>query len=173
MLETKQFRLFFALWPDKEVRQSLALINNKLIAHHSGNPMRPENLHLTLAFLGNVPANSLDCLVPMADAISFKCFDLQIEHLDIFPQAQIIWAGLENEPLELINLAEHLHKGALTCGFKLDTRPFKPHLTLMRKAKRLDQQAIHPVIWSVNDFCLVCSVTKPTGVEYKVLYRWS
>lgn len=173
MQQTKQLRLFFALWPDEEVRQSLALINHTLASQHSAKPMRPENFHITLAFLGNVPENSLECLVPMADAILFKRFDLKLDHLDIFPRAQIIWAGLENEPLELINLAEELHKGVLSCGIQLDTRPFKPHLTLMRKVKRLDVQPIIPVNWSVHDFCLVSSVSKPDAVEYKVLYRWS
>lgn len=172
-LESKQLRLFFALWPDDEVRQSLALINNKLASQHSGKSMRPENLHLTLAFLGNVAENSLECLVPMANAIEFKRFDLKLDHLELFSRAKIIWAGLENEPLELINLAKELHKGVLRCGIDLDTRAFKPHLTLIRKAKRLDKQTIKTVNWSVNDFCLVSSVSKQDAVEYKVMYRWS
>jgi len=172
-LESKQLRLFFALWPDEEVRQSLAMINHELARCHHGKPIRPENLHLTLAFLGNVPEKSLDCLILMANAIAFKSFDLKLDHLDIFPHARVIWAGPENEPAELLNLASDLHKGTLTCGIQLDPRPFKAHLTLMRKAKRLSEQKITPVTWSVHDFCLVSSVSNSDGVEYKVFHRWS
>lgn len=171
--ESKQLRLFFALWPDEEVRQSLAMINHELAKSHHGKPIRAENLHLTLAFLGNVPEESLDCLIPMASAIAFKSFDLEFDHLDIFPHAQVIWAGSENEPTELLNLASDLYKGILACGIRLDPRPFKAHLTLMRKAKQFSKQQIIPVTWSVRDFCLVSSETKSGGVEYSVFQRWS
>jgi len=171
--ETKQLRLFFALWPNEDIRDSLAQINHKLARQCLGKPMRPENLHITLAFPGNLPVTSLDYLLPMADAISFKPFKLKLDYLGIFPRAHIIWAGMKTEPVELLELAAELHTGILTCGFQLDSQPFKPHLTLLRNAKRLPEQTIKPLYWKVDDYCLISSMSKPDGVQYKVLHRWS
>jgi len=169
-----QLRLFFALWPDDDVRESFAKYNIKLAQQCTGKPMRASNLHITLAFLGNVAKNRLDCLLPMAKAITFKPFEMTLNHLGIFNSNKIIWAGLEEEPDALMKLATALFKGAIACDIQIDPRPFKPHLTLMRKANSLHEHELElkPVHWQVNDFCLVASVRKLDGVEYKVLNRW-
>jgi len=171
--ETKKIRTFFALWPNEDIRESLAQISHKLVRQHPGRPMCPENLHITLTFLGNLPVTSLDCLLPMADAISFKPFKLKLDYLGIFPHARIVWAGMTTEPDELLELAAALHSGTLACGIQLDSQPFKPHLTLLRGANRSPEQTIKPVNWEVNDYCLISSMNKPDGVQYKVLHRWS
>jgi len=170
--DKEQLRLFFALWPDDDVRESLAKFNIELAQQCTGNPMRASNLHITLAFLGNVTKNRLDCLLPMAKAITFKPFEMTLNHLGIFNSSKIIWAGLEEEPDALVKLAAALYKGAIACDIQMDPRPFKPHLTLMRKANQLHELELNPVHWQANDFCLVASVNKSDRVEYKVLNRW-
>lgn len=170
--DNKQLRLFFALWPDNGVRNELVQINKKLAKQTQGKQMRSENLHITLAFLGNVPADSLDCLLPIAKNISFTPFELKLDHLGSFPRAQIIWAGIKNEPEPLMTLSAELYKGVAACGIHLKNQPFKPHLTLMREVKQLTEFSFKPVYWSVNNFHLVSSVSKPEGAEYHVLHRW-
>lgn len=172
--DKEQLRLFFALWPDEDVRESLAKFNIELAQKCTGKPMRASNLHITLAFLGNVAMNRLDCLLSMAKATTFIPFEMTLNHLGIFNSSKIIWAGLEEEPDALVKLAAALYKGAIACDIQMDPRPFKPHLTLMRKTNQLHENELElkPVHWQANDFCLVASVNKSDGVEYKVLNRW-
>jgi len=174
--DKEQLRLFFALWPDDNVRELLAKFNIELSQKCNGTPMRASNLHITLAFLGNVAKSRLECLVPMAEATTFKPFEMTLNHLGFFTSSKIIWAGLEEEPDALMELAAALFKGAIACDIQMDPRPFKPHLTLMRKANQLleyeHELELKPVHWLANDFCLVASVNNSDGVEYKVLNRW-
>jgi len=171
--KTKKLRLFFALWPDEAVRDSLARLKHGVAKKCTGKPIQTSNLHITLAFLGNVDADRLECILPMAEAISFKPFGFKLDHLGLFRNSKVIWGGLDTEPAELINLAAELHQGAIACGIKMDNRPYTPHLTLLRKATHLPSLTIKPVNWKANDFCLVLSETTPDGVKYSVLNRWS
>ena len=86
----EQLKLFFALWPDDNVRESLAKFNLKLARQCVGIPMQASNLHITLAFLGNVAKSRLDCLLSMAEAITFNPFEMTLNHLGIFTNSNII-----------------------------------------------------------------------------------
>ena len=165
-------RLFFALWPDETVRKSLAKINAKLADNYMGKPMCPDNLHITLAFIGNVAEDSLECLLPMAASLKFKPFTLNLDYLGYFPEPRVIWAGQKQIPDALMTLVTELYNGVQLCGLKLDRRLFIPHLTLMRNIKSFNQISIKPVYWPVTNFCLIKSINTPEGVEYSVLQRW-
>jgi len=155
------------------VRESLAKLSLEIKAQCLGVPIRVDNLHITLAFIGNVTANKLDCLLSVAKAISFKPFEFNLDYPGIFKNSKVIWAGLQDKPVELMQLANELHQGAVDCGIAMDKRPFTPHLSLLRKATHLPALTMQPIHWRVNDFCLLSSVHKPDGVKYKVLYHWS
>jgi len=165
-------RLFFALWPDDNVRQQLTQIKNKAGQCHQGKTMQPANLHLTLVFLGNVNQQQYDCIVDQAEQITFSPFDLCLGHIAAFQKAKVLWLGLQERPDALMLLAESLHQQAADCGIQLDNKPFNPHVTLMRKVSRLHKMEIEPVSWSVDHFCLVESHTYPEGVQYKVIKTW-
>lgn len=101
-------------------------------AAQQGNFTRKENLHLTLAFLGET-----EQLVAAKEAIhqvNFQSFSAFIFGLGKFPRSggDILWAGMkENQKLEI--LQSDLYQSLDRCGFKMEARPFRPHLTLGRE----------------------------------------
>jgi 2'-5' RNA ligase len=165
-------RLFFALWPDAGVRAALA-------GFALGNLRRPArrvpeaNLHITLAFPGSVTAEVRDCLEAAAADIRAGAFALSIDRVGYWPRPRILWAGPTHTPAEVWTLVKELRRTMLACGLQPETRPWQAHVTLARKAVRaLPVTEIDPVHWSISDFCLVESVTDPSGPVYRIIRRW-
>ena len=165
-------RMFFALWPNDEVRKEIASVAKQAAQHHQGKLMRTNNLHLTLAFLGNVTDDQRQCVEAMADTISITPFSLCLDHIGVFPRPKVLWLGVKEKPDALMQLSASLGKCAYDCGIKLDEKAYNPHITLMRKVNHLHDMTIDSVSWSVDHFCLVQSVTHQEGVEYRVVKSW-
>ncbi|WP_347988133.1 hypothetical protein [Methylomonas sp. AM2-LC] len=73
---------------------------------------------------------------------------------------------------EVTRLAEQLLAIAIQNGISIDTRSYKPHITLMRKAKALPDIEFEPIIWTTARFCLLESCSLASGVEYQVVRCW-
>lgn len=98
-----------------------------------------EDYHITLAFLGQASEEQLETslLLVRESVTGFPSFPLSIAHLGVFGKKdspRIFWAGLEEEA-ELFKLRELVFRACQKAGFKLETRPFHPHITLARKWK--------------------------------------
>jgi RNA 2',3'-cyclic 3'-phosphodiesterase len=99
--------------------------------------VHPQDLHITLAFLGHAPLEQLESAVRnVEEAIQgANLVKLQIDHLGTFgsiTSPRIFWAGTEQSAgMQLVR--ERVFKACLDAGFKLETRPFKPHITIARK----------------------------------------
>lgn len=166
-------RLFFALWPDEAVRQALVRISRQLTVPDVKR-MIPDNLHLTLAFIGTQGQEVQACLEQQAAAIQVPPFILTLDQLGFFAKPQVVWLGDQNPPASLLQLAQALKQAQLQCGLEPEARPFQTHLTLLRKVRHPPgpfQPA--PIIWDVNEFVLVASETRPQGAQYRILRRFS
>jgi 2'-5' RNA ligase len=97
---------------------------------------RTEQLHLTLAFLGEQPPEALERLYGAAAPCSeLEAFEASLAGVGAFPsprRAHVIWLGIAEGASELSALAERLCSGLRAAGFELETRPFRPHLTVAR-----------------------------------------
>ena len=123
-------RLFFAVPFPAEVRTQLQAFQRQLReAGVSGNFTRPENLHLTLAFLGETPR--LREAARVLAAVDDRAFPLTVAGLGRF--GDLLWAGVRPCP-ELEALAAGLQRRLREAGFSLEDRPFRPHVTLVRRA---------------------------------------
>lgn len=166
-------RLFFALWPDDETRIRLARAGRAVGVHCGGRTVPAGNLHLTLEFLGNIPADTVDCLLGCGEAYKGSGFSLSIERVGSFHRTGIVWLGPAEVPPGLTRLHEYLHTRVVECGVVPEERPFRPHVTVMRKARRAPTtETFESIPWRVNDFALVESVASPEGSCYQVLRRW-
>lgn len=166
-------RLFFALWPDEDVRGQLANLQT-LLPQARGNWVHPRDLHITLQFLGAVPANQQHCLSQAAAAVQAHPFELKISRLDFWPKPRIAWAGPEQVPMALQRLVKMLGENLQACGFKMEKRSYRPHVTLLRKttpgaAVELPQ----PICWPVDYFVLVESRSGGEPPWYRVLDGWA
>lgn len=166
-------RLFFALWPEDSLRQRLARLSKPLTHSSRGRVVPAENLHITLAFLGNVDACQRECVERMADDIACPTFDIVLDHFGYWPRSRVLWFAPSVVPERLTRLADMLAANAGECGLSLDVRPYRPHLSLMRKVPRAPENMdAEPLSWLVDRFVLVRSVSVAQGVSYEVLREW-
>jgi RNA 2',3'-cyclic 3'-phosphodiesterase len=165
-------RLFFALWPDEVSRAAIAALASEQIQRQARR-VAADNLHITLAFLGNVTSTVQACLEKAAGGLAGAPFELAVDRVGYWPGPRIIWAAPSQTPPELWSLAASL-RGILTaCGLEPEKRPYQAHITLARKTSRaLTLTRIAPIPWSIRDFCLVESVSDTAGVRYRVLRIW-
>lgn len=126
-------RLFIAVNFNHEITAKLENIIQKLKSQAvQGNFTRRENLHITLAFLGET--TKVSEIKKVMDNVKIGAFQLTIEGFGKFPRSggDIYWLGVEkNHQLEAIH--DQLTAMLLESGFELDKKPFKPHLTLGRE----------------------------------------
>jgi 2'-5' RNA ligase len=149
-------RLFFALWPDDRARAALAPVARRLAGEGGGRPVPAANLHLTLAFLGDVAQDRIEAALGAASGIRGERFELVLDRTGAFRRAGVGWAGPSAVPAALVNLQAALDSALRAAGFTLEDRPFVPHLTLARKIVRpVAASAIEPVAWPVERFALV------------------
>jgi len=149
-------RLFFALWPDDSARAALAPLAKRVAGEGGGRPVPAPNLHLTLAFLGEVAPDRVEAAKSAASGIRGERFELVLDRVGAFRRAGVGWAGPAQAPRALLDLQSALDSALRAAGFKLEDRPFAPHLTLARKLGRpVAAASIEPVAWLVGRFALV------------------
>lgn len=166
---TQTHRLFLALWPDEATRTRLAQVARQWSRH----PVSAANLHMTLHFLGSCTPETQQCYINTISGISFKPFEIKLNHLGGWPRSRIQWLGSSETPAALAVLVEALGVALAECGYQPDARPFAPHVTLSRNERNPRIKAGLPaIVWPVRDFVLVESVRVDGAVRYLVRERW-
>jgi len=121
-------RLFIAIGFSNSVKDALMRAVEELRRQGSGNFTRRENLHLTLAFLGELPDEKEAAAV--LSRVKGKAFDISLGEMGNF--RDLIWAGTVPEP-ELTALQNVIITQLRNAGLPFDNKPFRPHLTLCRR----------------------------------------
>jgi len=127
-------RLFIAINFENEVKQKIIALQQQLGKQGSGNFSRPENLHLTLAFLGEVSSLRIITVKSILNSLTVRPITLTFNRTGFFKRegGDIIWLGIsENRALNALQscLTSKLNAE----GFKTEKRTFEPHLTLVRQ----------------------------------------
>ncbi|HYE36974.1 RNA 2',3'-cyclic phosphodiesterase [Methylocaldum sp.] len=174
-VETKTLRLFFALWPDEAVRASLSRTIESLKQTTTAKWGRPENLHITLAFLGQVSEDRLPLINRVADGVIGQPFELGLDRIEFWRRSGIICLSSVNTPEALKNLANSLIARLAETGFAMENRPYRAHLTLARKGRSgcISQVLSDPINWSVSSFSLIESQIYRAGSLYVVRKSWN
>jgi len=169
-------RLFFALWPTATEQTAMAQASAGGVAASGGRPIPAGNLHVTLAFLGNVDAGRLAVLRALAhDLAAGNAATLQLEFrtLEHWARPQILCAtdaASVSSARGAGSLAEGIRQATLAAGFAPDLKPFHAHVTVARKVMRpVADQPITPLRWSCTYFALLASRTSANGSVYSVV----
>src|SRR5689334_4831235 len=131
-------RTFIAIELPEQIKTELAKLQNELRrAQADVSWTKPENIHLTLRFLGEIQERQLEALkrVCAESAAEFAPFRLALKEAGVFPnfrQPRVLWAGLAGELEAAARLQRHLEEGVVSLGFAPGDKPFKPHLTVGR-----------------------------------------
>ena len=167
--------MFFALWPDPPARVALADLAAGIVRNAGGRAPAQANLHLTLAFIGDVAPGRQDALRAAGHDAAAEAapFTLVLDRLGGFRDARIAWIGTSEAPPALADLAARIAQELGTRGFDVDRRPYVPHLTLARKCRMPphDISAVR-IAWEVRELALVESVLRPGGSVYRIESRW-
>jgi RNA 2',3'-cyclic 3'-phosphodiesterase len=164
-------RLFFALWPPRETAQALARWAAEVHGQSGGKVNAEENIHLTLAFLGEAEPEPA---IAAVRGIKGRRHQLPIDAARYVKKNEMVWVGPGSLPGELAALAADLRSVLTSAGFALEARPFAAHVTVLRKARM--PKSIPPlprVQWPVDEFLLVRSRTSPQGSAYEPLERFA
>lgn len=166
-------RLFFALWPDADLIESLRHRLPGLLSAVKGRILLPPQWHVTLEFLGNVAESRLDELRSMAGALQGETIDLSFDRLEHWRRPRLICLSASVTPQALATLVGNLRKALRERDFRTDERAYKPHLTLARNVRRAPPPVtLDPVAWHADRFALVESETDSAGAVYRPLAQW-
>lgn len=180
--ELESARLFLALWPETSVRERLAEEGGSLHKLLGGRLTRPETIHLTLVFIGNLARERLPALLERLAVIEAAAFRIVFDRADCWRHNRIAFLSPSAPPAELLDLVGKLEAALAELAIAFDRRPYKAHVTLLRKAGcpmanpargRVSDSPewgdFKPIMWSAGRFVLVESVSTPEGVRYDVL----
>ena len=132
-------RLFVAIHFSEEVKDALIkAIRDMKSQTVSGNFTRPENLHLTLTFIGD--SEDVAAIKKVIDNLNAKAFKMAVDGSGHF--GNLYWVGVEDNP-ELKSLADDLRIALRNCGFDIEDKPFKPHITLARQVEASEPLSIN------------------------------
>lgn len=169
----KTRRLFFALWPSDQTRQSIVDTCAGMKLPTKGRTIQPHNLHITLHFVGPVTEDVKHCMHLAAQSVKANVFSLELDTAGYFSRAKVFWLGCEKLPSELMQLHHDLGAAIAICGYKLEARVYSPHVTLMRKCRRPDlKQLVFSIPWQVEEFVLIESIIDKNGVDYQVIEKY-
>ena len=119
-------RVFFALWPDAEVRQALMQLALKIHRQVEGKLTREDSVHMTLLFLGDTPVERLGALAELAATVPFEPFTLDIGKAGCWKHNKIAWVAPSTTPPALARLVEGLERRAAAAGLRLRPPPLCP-----------------------------------------------
>ncbi len=147
--------------------------------------VRAEGIHLTLKFLGDVPAARLGAIRQALEAVSHDCegFTCLVAGLGCFPnphRPRVVWVGLQEPSGRLAALQAAVERAVAALGYPPEGRPFTPHLTLGRVRERLPAAEVAGVGAAVSahnsaeplgeleadHFDLIRSILQPDGARY-------
>jgi 2'-5' RNA ligase len=182
----EQVRVFLAILISPQARQALENCMERLsgLAPDGVRWVDPQGIHLTLRFLGNIPAASVDDVLAAQGAAAAACppFSVRLSGLGMFPnrgRPRVLWAGVTGELDALGRLQQAVESQLERASFPRDKRPFAPHLTLGRVRGRVSDRdrtkiagAVSSVTleetgpWLVEESHLIRSTLTPQGAVY-------
>ena len=157
----------------RERLHSLAQAAHKV---SGGRLIRPDHLHLTLVFLGNVAHAKTFQLEATAQQQCRAGFSLEFGKTGYWRHNRIVWAAPISIPEPLRALVAALERSLQHAGIQFDRQrkenEYVPHVTLIRDARVLAALPMPKFVWRISDFALIESARGAKGAEYQVLARW-
>ena len=150
------------------------------------NYCRPENIHLTLKFLGSTPVDDIPAIIEAVQTVAKKHqpFTMDFDRTGFFGSnhvPRVLWLGMNDQPKALFDLENDLLDAFDDLGYLRDRQNFVPHLTVCRIKSLVDKQFFLQIYNSieqktylhadVKELVYFQSFLQPTGPFYKVLKK--
>jgi len=185
----KTIRSFIAIKIPAKIRNKLEKVQDNLKKSNAALQLvSPENIHITLKFLGDVPVESINDIQDTIrkSILQVDTFPISFSKIGVFPNSEyprIIWIGIEKGRDELSLLNTKIEN--FISGFSLhqENRKFQPHLTLARVRSGRNRKRLLNILEELKniragemfakEICLMESILKPQGTQYNILKIFS
>ena len=154
---TEQIRCFIAF--DLENEQVLSRLTQaqKLVLETGADlrPVAPQNIHVTIRFLGDISPGMVEKVCEAMKRVEFKPFTIQIRGLGVFPSLnypRVVWAGMTDGVDQLRSIFNQLEPQIRALGFQADAYGFSPHLTIARVRTGANKQNLAEFVTKKGDF---------------------
>ena len=190
----RTMRTFIAVNIPVDIKQNLQEEIDRLRALIRGENVRwvrPEGIHLTLKFLGEISDSSLGEIHQALEREIDKhpTCTLCVGGFGCFPNRRsprVLWIGITEDKGTLAQVQSSIHEKLVPLGFEKEERPFHPHLTLGRVRRNVSKSDLNQLQDAVNEFVvgqigkfevreihLIESILKPSGAEYSTLGEYT
>lgn len=180
-------RTFIAIPIPEPVIRYLSDLINKFQTQFSENSIKwvqPNNIHITLKFLGDISTSSLAKLDDLLQSKKFPSFNLEIDKVGAFPsiyKPRVIWVGTTTNPI-LMEINDHVQSVTEFINVSEERKSFSPHLTIARikpgirnesfetlKHLLVKNRNLSSLKFNVDKYCLFQSKLTPNGPKYSEL----
>lgn len=187
---SKTTRAFIAIRLNENLHKELESLQAKLKAADADVKwVKPENIHLTLKFLGNITDEQIEKVKNTVKKIAsdFKTYQIHLAEIGAFPKIsypRVIWAGMDEGADKTGNIYQSIEEELSKKRFEKEKRPFSPHLTLGRVRSAKNRQRLIKTIEKeknfsssskllVEDIVLFKSTLTPKGSIYEPIFKGS
>ncbi|MFY2737186.1 RNA 2',3'-cyclic phosphodiesterase [Pseudocitrobacter sp. RIT415] len=173
MSESK--RVFFAIEIPTKIQRQIVRWRAENFPDDAGRPVAAANMHITLAFLGEVSAEKQAALAKLAGRIRQPGFTLHLDDAGQWLRSRVVWLGTRQPPRGMLQLANMLRAQAARSGCYQSPQPFHPHLTLLRNTAHAVPIPAPGFHWEipVSEFVLYESNFINGRTRYTPLQRWT
>ncbi|MEM2875675.1 MAG: RNA 2',3'-cyclic phosphodiesterase [Candidatus Bathyarchaeia archaeon] len=169
---------------DALILNKISEIQRILVSSGRLKIVEPENIHITIRFLGEINSVMMDAVINAMEDVTFKPFDVKISGLGAFPNLRkplVIWAGIGKGAQELKQIFKQVESRLVGLGFKPEPKGFSPHLTIARVRQGFNAPILSSKILELSDveigefraesLRLKRSVLTPKGPVYSTLHE--
>jgi 2'-5' RNA ligase len=161
-------RTFIAIELPREIKSFLAELQNKL--KESGADVKwvePQNIHLTLKFLGEIDEKKLNAVTGITENVTKdkKAFPIRLSSMGAFPNIdypRIIWIGIDKGDIEAKQIAEELEDNLTKIGIPKEDRPFSSHITIGRTRSTQNRNKL---VWEIKN---LMNISGQKNLEFAV-----
>jgi 2'-5' RNA ligase len=117
--------------------------------------VEPENVHLTLKFLGEIEQSLVEQVSQVVEGTSFQPFTAKIERVGVFPnlrRPRVVWAGITEGASRLEEIWREIDGELSNLGFEKERRRFSPHITIGRVRSGRNRDKLVHEISSLSDY---------------------
>lgn len=162
-------RLFLA-FPAEELAMMLNPLQDRLALPGRRIPSR--QFHLTLRFLGALGPPQSTSIIKQLSQMRLPRFTLELDHLDCFPRAKVVWIGPTRVPEPLSRLHDELTLRCSALRLGPPHKAFRPHITLFRHDCAVKLPSITAIHYRPTRLCLYSSIQSEQGPHYEILESW-
>jgi 2'-5' RNA ligase len=137
-------------------------------------PVSPQDLHCTLAFLGDLGERDTGALGDALDAVDSVAFDLTFDTIESWPGPSILVACPRQAPQSLMTLQHTIAMAVIGAGLPAESRPYRPHVTVRRRQRSVSVPTpMVPCQWSLSAFVLAGLAGPSAAGRYRIVRRWA